>query len=122
MANSASKEGMETDHGLTSKIRLLDTALASEGAQIRGDNELQAVALAAGYLGLVLRCARQWFIFNEEEAYGRFQLRWQLNLGIPSAGYEDKHLRKLFAIAAEVAWTLSTLEGRAYSRCCGRGR
>ncbi len=90
------------------KIRLLD--LSSADDEIPGNDELEAVALSAGYLGLVLRRARQWFLTNEREAYGHFELRWQLNVGIPSAGYDDERIRRMFAITSEAAWQLSTLE------------
>lgn len=68
-----------------------------------------ARARAAAYLGLALRAARQWFLDTQRGIYGRFNLRWALNLGIPSAGYDDEQVRDAFSAAARAAWRLSLL-------------
>ena len=62
---------------------------------------------AAAYLGLALRAARQWFLDSQQEAYGKARLRWALNLGIPSAGYDDERVREAFSAVATAAWWLS---------------
>lgn len=62
---------------------------------------------AAVYLGLALRSARQWFLDSQREAYGHARLRWALNLGIPSAGYDDERVREAFRAVASAAWQLS---------------
>lgn len=64
-------------------------------------------ARAAAYLGLALRAARQWLLDSQHEVYGRFRLRWSLNLGIPSAGYDDKLVKDAFRVVARTAWLLS---------------
>lgn len=69
-------------------------------------------AVAAAYLGLVLRRARRWFLDTQADIYGHYLLRWALNLGIPSAGYDDEHVRTTFGVVARAAWQLS-LESRA---------
>ena len=67
----------------------------------------EARVRAAAYLGLALRAARQWFLDSQHDAYGQARLRWALNLGIPSAGYDDEHVRKAFCAVASAAWRLS---------------
>ena len=66
-----------------------------------------ARARAAAYLGLALRAARQWFLETQRGVYGRFELRWALNLGIPSAGYDDEQVREAFTATGQAAWRLS---------------
>lgn len=64
-------------------------------------------ALAAAYLGLTLQRARQWFLDTQADTYGRYLLRWALNLGVPSAGYDDERVRSTFGLVARAAWNLS---------------
>ena len=73
------------------------------------DQPSSAVARArvAAYLGLTLRAARRWFLDTQRGVYGRFNLRWALNLGIPSAGYDDRGVREAFSAAGHAAWRLS---------------
>jgi len=66
-------------------------------------------ARAAAYLGRALRLARVWLLETQAEAYGHFRLRWALNLGIPSAGYDDDRIRAAFVSVARGAWILSLL-------------
>ena len=86
------------------------------GSRVRGDMKVSlmdqpssadARARAAAYLGLVLRSARQWFLHTQRKVYGRFRLRWALNLGIPSAGYDDEDVRAAFGAVGRAAWGLS---------------
>ena len=62
---------------------------------------------AAAYLGMALRAVRRWFLDSQQEAYGQARLRWALNLGIPSAGYDDERVREAFSAVASAAWRLS---------------
>lgn len=78
------------------KIRLMDES---------GDPDVRA--RAAAYLGYALRIARQWVLGAQKDAWGRFRLRWALNLGIPSAGYDDAEIRAAFETVARAAWRLS---------------
>ncbi|MGH8544710.1 MAG: hypothetical protein ACREX3_14010 [Gammaproteobacteria bacterium] len=72
---------------------------------------IHCTELAAGYLALVLRHARRWFLHHQGGAYGRFDLRWMLNLGIPSAGFDDAQIRDLHRRIGQAAWWLSIQEG-----------
>ena len=72
----------------------------------RADNE-QARAVAAAYLGVTLRTARQWLLNTQADIYGQYFIRWALNLGIPSAGYDDEQVRAAFGVVGRAAWELS---------------
>lgn len=67
----------------------------------------RAAIMSAAYLGLVLREVRRFFLSSQGEIYGADRLRWSLNLGIPSAGYDDGETRRRFALVAQAAWALS---------------
>jgi hypothetical protein len=67
-----------------------------------------AIAGATAYLALTLREARSRFLASEPETYGRFDARWALNLGMPSAGYDDEAIRSRFLLIARAAWSLSS--------------
>lgn len=86
------------------KVDLLERARSREGTA----DEDNAIGRAAAYLALTLREARARFLAAERETYGRFAVqRWALNLGIPSAGYDDELIRKRFLRVARAAWWLS---------------
>lgn len=70
-------------------------------------DDLSARGRAAAYLGLALREARGHVLDTEKEVYGRYRLRWTVNLGIPSAGYADHEVRAAFLCVARAAWPLS---------------
>jgi hypothetical protein len=66
---------------------------------------------AVAYLALAIRIARQWFIQTQRKEIGARNLRWHLNVGIPSPGYGDRQMSKDFRTAAELAWVVSTGKG-----------
>lgn len=66
-----------------------------------------ARARAAAYLGMTLREARGYVLDTQYEAYGQYRLRWAVNVGIPSAGYDDEEVRGAFLCVARAAWSLS---------------
>jgi hypothetical protein len=72
--------------------------------------DLDARACAAAFLALVLRHSQRWFL-DTQKGYARFDIRWALNLGIPSAGYDDEAIRDAFGSVAVAAWKLSCLDG-----------
>ena len=78
------------------KINLMDK-VEDTGAQAR----------TAAYIGLALRSARQWLLDTQKDVYGTYHLRWALNIGIPSAGYDDENMRLTFGSVARAAWKLS---------------
>jgi hypothetical protein len=68
-----------------------------------------AEARAAAYLGLALRQVREYFLTTQRDYYGAAQIRWQLNVGVPSAGYDDEVIRERFLRVAATGWALSLL-------------
>lgn len=70
-------------------------------------DSVDARANAACYLAWVLRTSRCHLLSSQQETYGSYPLRWALNLGIPSAGYDDVDIKKGFRIAGAAAWALS---------------
>jgi len=70
----------------------------------------EASVRAAVLLGRAMRKARCWFLRTQRKNYGKFKLKWAVNLGIPSAGYEDERVRLNFLRCAKVGWRLSLSE------------
>ncbi len=66
-----------------------------------------ARALAAAYLAWVLRTSRQYVLDKQADVYGKYVIRWAVNLGIPSAGYDDDETRECFLAVGRAAWRLS---------------
>ena len=66
-----------------------------------------AKAQVIAYLGLTLRIARQWLLETQKDVYGSYRIRWALNMGIPSAGYNDEIMRAAFGSVIRAAWKLS---------------
>jgi hypothetical protein len=91
------------------KIRLLGDGRSSGQRRPATDDHL---ARAAAYVGLALRAARHFFLTNaaERQNYLNDHLRWSLNVGIPSAGYDDQPIRDRFALVARAGWLLSLAE------------
>lgn len=94
----------------------LDLALLKDGDLPHTDIKIQlldrpsdddARARAAAYLGRALRMARRWLLDTQQNAWGRYRIRWALNVGIPSAGYDDREVRETFLEVARAAWRLS---------------
>lgn len=63
--------------------------------------------LVAGYLALVLRMARHWFLKEKEAVYRGITIDWQLNIGIPSQNYADKDINQTYRQVALAAWRAS---------------
>jgi len=86
------------------KVKLLDAAMPTGRPR---EDDLEVVGLASGYLGLVIRFVRDTFAERHRKAFAGSEIRWRLNVGIPSAGYDDAATRRLFLAAAEAGWVLS---------------
>lgn len=66
-----------------------------------------SIATAATFLALVLRYIRAWAYQYHGAALGRSRLRWQLNIGSPSNGPDDKRLVQAYRTLAAMAWRRS---------------
>lgn len=71
------------------------------------DSKVAAVV----FLALGLQRTRQWFLQSQKALYGKFQLRWQLNVGLPAANYDDKPLCVMYRQITRAAWDLSVAGG-----------
>ncbi len=95
--------GFDLEHGATA--RRTHTRLKVD--LMNNPESRETRVRAAAYLGLALRAARQWFLDSQHDVYGQARFRWALNLGIPSAGYDDERVRAAFRAVASAAWRLS---------------
>jgi hypothetical protein len=84
------------------KVRLMATVEHPSPAQRQ-----EAAARVVAYLALALRHARWDFLSTNAKTYGFGRLRWRMNLGIPSAGYDDEAVRSAFGAVAQAGWRLS---------------
>lgn len=89
------------------KVRMLNKVSAISQNADHQQNAKRFHALSAAYLAHVLRETRRWFLNTQGDIYESDEIRWSLNLGIPSAGYDDHRVRKEFAAMAHAAWLLS---------------
>ena len=64
-------------------------------------------ALLTAYIGLVLREARKCFLTKHRKIYEKSEIDWQLNIGIPSSGYDDSRLVNSFRAIAIAGWDIS---------------
>jgi hypothetical protein len=74
-------------------------------------SDLEAAAEAAAYLTLVLRLAKTTYLRYQTTRLPHHMFKWHLNLGIPSAGYDDQRKRAAFRRVAEVASAMSEQAG-----------
>lgn len=79
------------------KLRLIRSAIPST----------EDLAWAASFLGLALREARARFLRTEADIFGAELLRWSLNVGVPSASFDDTRMNEPFLRAARAGWRLS---------------
>lgn len=86
------------------KLRLLQNPDIGESLS---DFAMTPRTLAIAYIALVLRHARQWFLTTQSKIYGHYRIRWHLNIGMPSPGYDDHDRRELFRSIAMDAWRFS---------------
>lgn len=62
------------------------------------------------FLALALQRTRQWFLYTHRTAYCDYQLVWHVNLGLPSADFDNKQLCHRYFRAIAAAWHLSVQE------------
>src|ERR1035437_4050320 len=84
--------------------------------EIRSDLKLPFISSAvfrasiesAGiFLALVLRYIRAWVYHHHATKIGTATIRWQLNIGSPSNGLENKRLEDAYRTLAATAWIRS---------------
>jgi len=89
------------------KLKFIDNPRATIIRGADAGTSLNAEELVIGYLTLALREIRAWFFEQTKEQYANTELKWHVNIGIPSDNYDDKDLRARFESAAQVAWYAS---------------
>lgn len=67
----------------------------------------ETAAWAVAFVALALREARRVFLGTQSDTYGGIRFRWAMNVGIPSAGYDDERIRSRFGLVARAAWLAS---------------
>ena len=66
-----------------------------------------ALELCVGYLALSIRLIRPWLLSEYNAMYRNTHLFWQLNLGIPSASYDDAALKDTFRLLGFAAYRVA---------------
>ena len=86
------------------KVKLL--ADPNRRIRLGSDSQLSptALELCVGYLALALREIRAWFSNEYSGMYRNTKLYWQLNLGIPSASYDDVAYEGTFRLLGLAAY------------------
>jgi hypothetical protein len=93
------------------KLRLVR---APDGVVLRDTkraSEISGRELAAGYIALVLRLVREWFLDTHDARYRNVSLRWHLNLGMPSKDSDDEAQKREFEWVGTAAWLASVAAG-----------
>jgi len=88
-------------------IEAIDTPLLSS----MGDDVLPDEAVVA-YLACVVRHARRWFLNNQVDAFGGFQLQWHFNAGFPAANLDNVDLKSSYEKISKAAWMASVSPGQ----------
>ncbi|NUM75079.1 hypothetical protein HUU40_12020 [candidate division KSB1 bacterium] len=86
------------------KLKLLQNA---DSREFFSDFVVTPRTLTIGYIALVLRHVRQWFLMTQSKIYGNYRIRWHLNIGMPSPGYDDQELKDIYRGIARDSWRFS---------------
>lgn len=76
-----------------------------------GDVGDEVMAPTVAYFALVMRKARQTFMQKHHGEYGRFQLDWSVNVGLPAEHCRDHRLVDFYHGLAWAAWEASVEPG-----------
>lgn len=101
--------GSRDDGGLLRDIKYHLVQSEPVPLHVDGDEEdgPDSPLVATAYLAQVLQLARRWFLETQETRYGDFKLKWQFNLGLPSADYANTDLCATYKQIATAAWNVS---------------
>ena len=81
--------------------------------------------LLSSYIALVLMEVRKWFGLNKSNDYKHVNINWQLNIGLPSLGYDDQDLVHRMKKTALTGWNLSLAKSGSeinYSDVCNASK
>jgi len=65
----------------------------------------------SAYLALVFRSSREWLLDRYSKRYGRYQIEWLVNAGLPLVGTKNGKLTDLYNKLLHTAWVISVLPG-----------
>ena len=65
----------------------------------------------SAYLALVFRVARGWLLERYKKRYGRAELSWSINAGLPVVNADNSGLSEIYRQAIHSAWAVSVLPG-----------
>jgi len=97
---------------------------------IRGDLKLPfinpavssaSIESASMFLALLLRYIRAWLYHHHAAKIANMKIRWQLNIGSPSNGLENKRLENAYRMLAATAWIRSQSENPEQVANCSTG-
>lgn len=76
---------------------------------------------AVGYLAYVIGLSRRYFMEQHRETIKYFKIDWNLNIGIPSSGFDNENEMEIFKELALAAWWVSTQESNITSELVVEG-
>ncbi len=82
------------------KLPLLDNTYS--------ENNLLSIS---AYLALVFRSSREWLLNRYTKRYGRYQIEWRVNVGLPLVDTADHKLTDVYNKLLHTAWVISVLPG-----------
>lgn len=89
------------------KLALLDNA---DSVPSTGSTRVTPREAAIGFLALVLRRVRQWFLTVKRKSFGSAELLWSCNVGLPTRSYEGAKACGYLGVV-ETAWLASVTQG-----------
>jgi len=92
------------------KIHLMDNPEQNVFTARNTADSITASELAAGYMALVIRSARAWFLKRTKSIYKKTNIQWSINMGISSKNYDDQKRKNTFQTVAMAAWRISRMD------------
>ncbi len=68
---------------------------------------LEDCVRASAYLGLVIKHARNWLADTHGLTYENRKREWFINIGLPTASFDDEELKSVYKSIVEAAWRAS---------------
>ena len=78
---------------------------------IKGNFHLDAKIQCATFIGLVLRYVKTWLLETHQNVYGGRDIEWFVNVGLPTASYDNYKLADVYREIINIAWKVSLLSG-----------
>ncbi len=75
---------------------------------LKGELDKQSRAHVAAYLALVFQRIRGWVLKDKEPLLRNNEIKWEVNIGLPTDKYNDDNLKKLYKNLVGDAWFAST--------------